>query len=426
MHTHSTYATAWAARGEPIPCVLTMVADEFGGEVPVGPFALIGDDSIGRGIVETLRRQPLPRGAHGGPRPVHDRPRRPRRRQGRRDARGRRPHRAHRPPARHARGAAAGRRRRSLFARYQNVYGQERIMTSVTASRRSGSSPAASTSTAGDPRPGRRAVRADPAARSPASGGLSAEIVGQPVLTEAAAIRRVMLEANADPDVPRRDHVDAHVLAGQDVDHRAGRAAQAAAAPAHPAQRGAALGVDRHGLHEPQPGRARRPRVRARRRPGWGCARKTVAGHASRPGAGARAIDGWIRAAAGRDHLDGLRLARFGDNMRDVAVTEGDKVEAELRFGVSVNTYGVNDLVARVDAVPDADVDALVAEYADSYRLAPGAGHGAATGTRRCATPPASRPGCASSCSTAGSAPSPPTSRTSAGCASSRAWPCSG
>ena len=55
VHTHSTYATAWAARGEAIPCVLTMIADEFGGEVPVGPFALIGDDSIGRGIVETLR-----------------------------------------------------------------------------------------------------------------------------------------------------------------------------------------------------------------------------------------------------------------------------------------------------------------------------------------------------------------------------------
>ncbi len=55
VHTHSPYATAWAARGEPIPCVLTMIADEFGGEIPVGPFALIGDDSIGRGIVDTLR-----------------------------------------------------------------------------------------------------------------------------------------------------------------------------------------------------------------------------------------------------------------------------------------------------------------------------------------------------------------------------------
>ena len=55
VHTHSTYAVAWAARGEEIPCVITGMADEFGGPVPVGPFALIGDDSIGRGIVETLR-----------------------------------------------------------------------------------------------------------------------------------------------------------------------------------------------------------------------------------------------------------------------------------------------------------------------------------------------------------------------------------
>jgi L-ribulose-5-phosphate 4-epimerase len=54
VHTHSSYATAWAARGEEIPCVLTMCSDEFGGPIPVGPFAVIGDDSIGRGIVETL------------------------------------------------------------------------------------------------------------------------------------------------------------------------------------------------------------------------------------------------------------------------------------------------------------------------------------------------------------------------------------
>lgn len=60
VHTHSTYATAWAARGEPVPCVLTMAADEFGGDIPVGPFALIGDDSIGRGIVETLRESRSP------------------------------------------------------------------------------------------------------------------------------------------------------------------------------------------------------------------------------------------------------------------------------------------------------------------------------------------------------------------------------
>ena len=54
VHTHSTYATAWAARGEAIPCVLTMMGDEFGGEIPIGPVALIGDDSIGRGIVDVL------------------------------------------------------------------------------------------------------------------------------------------------------------------------------------------------------------------------------------------------------------------------------------------------------------------------------------------------------------------------------------
>jgi L-ribulose-5-phosphate 4-epimerase len=53
-HTHSTYATAWAARGEEIPCVLTAMADEFGGPIPVGPFALIGDEEIGRGVVDTL------------------------------------------------------------------------------------------------------------------------------------------------------------------------------------------------------------------------------------------------------------------------------------------------------------------------------------------------------------------------------------
>lgn len=55
VHTHSTYASAWAARGEEIPCVLTAMADEFGGPVPVGPFAIIGDESIGEGIVSTLR-----------------------------------------------------------------------------------------------------------------------------------------------------------------------------------------------------------------------------------------------------------------------------------------------------------------------------------------------------------------------------------
>ncbi len=55
VHTHSNYASAWAAVEKPIPCILTAIADEFGGEIPLGPFAMIGDDSIGQGIVETLR-----------------------------------------------------------------------------------------------------------------------------------------------------------------------------------------------------------------------------------------------------------------------------------------------------------------------------------------------------------------------------------
>jgi L-arabinose isomerase len=99
-------------------------------------------------------------------------------------------------------------------------------------------------------------------------------------------------------------------------------------------------------------------------------ARKTVAGHASDPAVATR-VAAWARAAAGYADLRSLRLVRFGDNMRDVAVTEGDKVEAQLRFGVSVNTYGVNDLVAAVDATADPDVDTLVQEYEDTYAVVP-------------------------------------------------------
>ncbi|MFC7549427.1 L-arabinose isomerase [Plantactinospora sp. GCM10030261] len=99
-----------------------------------------------------------------------------------------------------------------------------------------------------------------------------------------------------------------------------------------------------------------------------GVARKTVAGHVTDPRVVGR-IGAWARAAIGWSAVRSLRLARFGDNMRDVAVTEGDKVEAELRFGVSVNTYGVNDLVTAVDEVADAQVDDLVKEYDDTYRV---------------------------------------------------------
>ncbi|WP_406156707.1 L-arabinose isomerase [Streptomyces canus] len=101
-----------------------------------------------------------------------------------------------------------------------------------------------------------------------------------------------------------------------------------------------------------------------------GIDRKIVAGHATDPRV-IRRIAAWTRAAAGRQAARTLRLARFGDNMRDVAVTEGDKVEAQLRFGFSVNTYAVNDLVAVVDAVEDKAAAELAAEYVESYDVVP-------------------------------------------------------
>ncbi len=99
-----------------------------------------------------------------------------------------------------------------------------------------------------------------------------------------------------------------------------------------------------------------------------GVARKTVAGHVSDPSVRAR-IGIWVRAAIGNAEMRTLRVARFGDNMRDVAVTEGDKVAAQLNFGVSVNTYGVNDLVAVVDSISSERVTDLVKEYDDTYRV---------------------------------------------------------
>jgi L-arabinose isomerase len=201
------------------------------------------------------------------------------------------------------------------------------------------------------------------------AGEIHAEIVGRPVLTGKDAIRTVMLEANADPacigviawmhtfspakmwitglDALRKPLLHLHTQLNETLPW-------------------ASIDMDFMNLNQAAHGDREFGYIQTR----LSVARKTIAGHASDPRVVAR-IDDWVRAARGLQHLRGLRLARFGDNMRDVAVTEGDKVEAELRFGVSVNTYGVNDLVALVDAAPDSAVDTLVAEYADAYELAP-------------------------------------------------------
>jgi len=98
--------------------------------------------------------------------------------------------------------------------------------------------------------------------------------------------------------------------------------------------------------------------------------RKVVAGHWQDPEV-QKKINSWARAAAGWQDWQGARFCRFGDNMRQVAVTEGDKVEAEIKFGYSVNTYGVGDLVAVINKVKNAAIDELIAVYNKEYKLAP-------------------------------------------------------
>ena len=97
---------------------------------------------------------------------------------------------------------------------------------------------------------------------------------------------------------------------------------------------------------------------------------KVIAGHWQDPAVQAR-IGAWSRAAAGANEARSLRVCRFGDNMREVAVTEGDKVEAQARLGTAVNTYPVNELADTVGQVADAEVDRLCVEYDESYEVVP-------------------------------------------------------
>ena len=98
--------------------------------------------------------------------------------------------------------------------------------------------------------------------------------------------------------------------------------------------------------------------------------RKVVVGHWQEDDVQAR-LGAWARAACAWHDAQGARFARFGDNMREVAVTEGDKVNAQMRLGYSVSGYGVGDLVRFVDGVSEADVDELIEAYGDQYAVAP-------------------------------------------------------
>ncbi len=190
-------------------------------------------------------------------------------------------------------------------------------------------------------------------------------VVWKPVLTDAGAIRRMMLDANADDrcvgviawmhtfspakmwiaglDALDKPLLHLHTQAGVDLPW-------------------ATIDMDFMNLNQAAHGDREFGYIQTR----LGVARKTIAGHVSDPEV-SRRVGVWQRAAAGWAAVRSLKLARFGDNMRDVAVTEGDKVEAQLRFGVSVNTYGVNDLVEVVDGIDSAAVDLVVGEYLDQY-----------------------------------------------------------
>jgi len=202
-----------------------------------------------------------------------------------------------------------------------------------------------------------------------AAAGLPAEVVAKPLLTDASAIRRVMLDANADDDcvgVIAWMHTFSPAkmwITGMDALRKPFLHLHTQANVELP---WASIDMDFMNLNQAAHGDREFAFIATR----LGVPRKTVSGHISNPKVVER-IGIWARAAVARADLATLKLVRFGDNMRNVAVTEGDKVEAERRFGVSVNTYGVNDLAAVVDAVTEAEVDPLIAEYADLYDVAP-------------------------------------------------------
>jgi L-arabinose isomerase len=207
------------------------------------------------------------------------------------------------------------------------------------------------------------------AAELSAAAALPVRVVWRPVLTESDAIRRAMLEANAQDSCvgviawmhtfsPARMWISGLDVLGKPLLHLHTQANRELP--------WSSIDMDFMNLNQAAHGDREFGYIQTR----LSVARKTVVGHVSDPAVCAR-IGAWARAAVGRAELRTLRLARFGDTMRDVAVTEGDKVEAQQRFGVSVNTYSVNDLVARVDAVVAERITDLTALYEGEYSVVP-------------------------------------------------------
>ncbi len=200
-------------------------------------------------------------------------------------------------------------------------------------------------------------------------------IVWKPVLTDSVAIRRAMLDANANDDVIgliawMHTFSPAKMwIAGLDALQKPLLHLHTQANVALP---WADIDFDFMNLNQAAHGDREFGYIESR----LNIPRTTVVGHVSDPSVTSR-VGSWTRAAAGRAATRSMKLARFGDNMRYVAVTEGDKTEAELRFGVQVNTWGVNELADAVVAASEGAIEELVAEYLESYdvvsELLPGA-----------------------------------------------------
>lgn len=202
-----------------------------------------------------------------------------------------------------------------------------------------------------------------------AGGTIPVPVVWKPVLKDSDAIRRTMLEANADDRVlgvicwmhtfsPAKMWIAGMQALSKPLLHLATQASVEIPWDT--------IDMDYMNLNQAAHGDREYAYILTR----LGVSRTTVVGHASQKSVRDKA-GRWARAAGGWAATHELKVVRFGDNMRNVAVTEGDKTEAERRLGVSVNTWGVNDLVEVLDRVSDADVDALVACYERDYDVSP-------------------------------------------------------
>jgi L-arabinose isomerase len=202
-----------------------------------------------------------------------------------------------------------------------------------------------------------------------ASSHVPVDVVYKPVLTTPEAVRRLCLDANADDacvglitwmhtfspakmwiaglKALDRPIVHLHTQHGREIPW-------------------ADIDMDFMNLHQSAHGDREFGHLATR----LGLSRKVVVGYWRDEEVRLR-LGAWARAACARRDAAGARVARFGDNMRDVAVTEGDKVEAQVRFGYDVYGFGVGDLVARVNAVGNEEIEALIADYAARYRVRP-------------------------------------------------------